>query len=118
MNPLLKVKVAPPDYQEGFPDSLDFTTGAQDVSVPLSAGNVATDGTWVCAAVVRADDDNSGDLAVGGIAGSSYPLAPGEFIAIDVPPGVVLDLAKFSVNGLGTSGNVAHFFFVRIGVPR
>jgi hypothetical protein len=58
------------------------------------------------ALVIRADDNNSASISwgMGNIAGD--PLAKGETIAIDLPPGYCLDLSQLCISG--TSNDQIH----------
>ncbi len=106
----------PSEYQEGILDSVDAVTGGKPASLQ-TLGNVGQ-GSWVCAVIAKADDSNTGIVKVGGQGMSLYPLkvvsGSGEFVALDVPPGVVIDLAKVTIDDLGVSGQTVHFFFVRM----
>jgi hypothetical protein len=53
-------------------------------------------------------------VKIGGAGTATYELDAGEGVAIDLPPGVAIDLAKFTVDGNGTSGQIVHFLFVRL----
>jgi hypothetical protein len=104
----------PSQYQEGFPFCADFTTTSNPGGFSLRSQEVCPEGTWICSIIIRADDSNTAAIKVGGEGSALMTLQAGEFVAIDVPPNVVMDLAKFAVDGLGTSGNIAHFIAIRI----
>ncbi|MGP8073682.1 MAG: hypothetical protein ACLP74_01470 [Thermoplasmata archaeon] len=100
------------EYSEGLLDTLDAVSLAGSSQLQ-QLSNVGP-GSWVCALIAKADNGNAATVNVGGAGVANFPLAKGEFVAFDVPPAIVIDLGKITVDGKGTAGLTVHFIFVRV----
>jgi hypothetical protein len=62
--------------------------------------------TPAVALVIRADDNNVASISWGMGNNAADPLAAGETVAIDLPPGYFMDLSQLCI--LGTAGDQIH----------
>jgi|GEM_PF-6292471 hypothetical protein len=62
--------------------------------------------TPAVALVIRADDANAATILWGMGQSANDPLAKGETVAVDLPPGYYMDLSQLAVNG--TAGDQIH----------
>lgn len=101
------------EIREALIEALDVTaqTGAAD----LKTLNNVLSPCWVTTLFLKADPANGATpVKVGGKGISTYPLIAGEAVAIDIPEGFAIDLAKIGVDGNGAGGQIVHFLYVRL----
>lgn len=90
-------------------EDFQLTINAEIAGSPQLRPLAATVGFKVQSIIFKADDNNTGKVFIGGLAGSGRPLTKGQSIGMDAPKGLKLNSVGYRGD---TANDILHVWYV------